>query len=153
MLVAGFSAHTDVGRAHETANEVRRLAKQIQESQVMAQTYNNRERLFGNPITNVSMKAYNFPLLNSSKATIDCISQSIVLPTPVVCCDRKKKDCYPSLSVSLRYSLLCLSLIFPFFVLICSIRLSRRGLWASLMISIKLNEKPTRPNKLEINLC
>ncbi|XP_030213444.1 dynein heavy chain 1, axonemal [Gadus morhua] len=52
MLVAGFSAHTDVGRAHETANEVRRLAKQIQESQVMAQTYNNRERLFGNPITN-----------------------------------------------------------------------------------------------------
>ncbi|KAM4613811.1 dynein axonemal heavy chain 1 [Polymixia lowei] len=52
MLVAGFVAHTDVGRAHETANEVKRLGKQLKESQTMAQTYNNRERLLGIPVTN-----------------------------------------------------------------------------------------------------
>ena len=54
MLVAGFTAHVDVGRAHEIANEVRRVGKQLRESQTMAQTYNNRERLFGIPVTNVS---------------------------------------------------------------------------------------------------
>ncbi|XP_019911214.2 dynein heavy chain 1, axonemal [Esox lucius] len=52
MLVAGFTAYTDVSRAHEVANEVRRVGKQLKESQAMAQTYNNRERLFGVPITN-----------------------------------------------------------------------------------------------------
>ena len=72
MLVAGFASHTDIERAHETANEVRRLAKQIQESQEMAQTYNNRERLFGIPITNVSIGAYNVHLLDSSEANVDC---------------------------------------------------------------------------------
>lgn len=54
MLVAGFAAYTDVSRAHEVANEVRRVGKQLKESQTMAQTYNNRERLFGLPVTNVS---------------------------------------------------------------------------------------------------
>ncbi|XP_066555780.1 dynein axonemal heavy chain 1 [Amia ocellicauda] len=52
MLVAGFSSYTDVGRAHEVANEVRRVAKQLKESQQMAQVYNARERLFGMPVTN-----------------------------------------------------------------------------------------------------
>ncbi|XP_067102135.1 dynein axonemal heavy chain 1 [Osmerus mordax] len=52
MLVAGFAAYTDVSRAHEVANEVRRVGKQLKESQTMAQTYNNRERLFGLPVTN-----------------------------------------------------------------------------------------------------
>ncbi|XP_068109284.1 dynein axonemal heavy chain 1 [Hyperolius riggenbachi] len=52
MVVAGFSTHTDINRAHEIANEVRRVHKQLKDSQQMAQLYNNRERLFGLPVTN-----------------------------------------------------------------------------------------------------
>ncbi|XP_013988847.1 dynein axonemal heavy chain 1 isoform X2 [Salmo salar] len=52
MVVAGFSGYTDISRAHEVANEVRRVGKQLKESQTMAQTYNNRDRLFGIPVTN-----------------------------------------------------------------------------------------------------
>ncbi|KAM6980842.1 dynein axonemal heavy chain 1 [Aplochiton taeniatus] len=52
MLVAGFAGYTDVSRAHEVANEVRRVGKQLKESQTLAQTYNNRERLFGINVTN-----------------------------------------------------------------------------------------------------
>ncbi|KAM3838092.1 dynein axonemal heavy chain 1-like [Diretmus argenteus] len=52
VLVAGFETRTDIDRAHETANEVRRASEQLKETQTMAQTYNNRERLFGIPITN-----------------------------------------------------------------------------------------------------
>ncbi|XP_065097060.1 dynein axonemal heavy chain 1 [Paramisgurnus dabryanus] len=51
-LVAGFAAHTNTGRAHEVANEVRRVDKQLRECQEMAQLYNNRERHFGKPVTN-----------------------------------------------------------------------------------------------------
>ena len=76
MVVAGMAAHTDINRAHEVANEVRRLAKQMKEAQGMAQTYNNRERLFGMPITNVSLsvtgglhvgdRAHMMPITNVS---------------------------------------------------------------------------------------
>ncbi|XP_026203417.1 dynein heavy chain 1, axonemal [Anabas testudineus] len=52
MLVAGFAGHADIHHAHELANEVRRTSKQLKECQTMAQTYNNRERLFGIPVTN-----------------------------------------------------------------------------------------------------
>ncbi|XP_056381079.1 dynein axonemal heavy chain 1 isoform X2 [Hyla sarda] len=52
MVVAGFSTHVDINRAHEIANEVRRVHKQLNESQHLAQLYNNRERLFGLPVTN-----------------------------------------------------------------------------------------------------
>ncbi|XP_042561677.1 dynein axonemal heavy chain 1-like [Clupea harengus] len=52
MVVAGFSAYTDVSRAHEVANEVRRVGKQLKESQAMVLLYNNRERLFNLPVTN-----------------------------------------------------------------------------------------------------
>ena len=54
MQVAGFAAHTDINRAHETANEVRRLLKQLKDSQQLASIYNNRERLFGLEVTSVS---------------------------------------------------------------------------------------------------
>lgn len=54
MVVAGMAAHTDISRAQEIANEVRRINKQLKEAQTLAQTYNNRERLFGQPVTNVS---------------------------------------------------------------------------------------------------
>ena len=54
MVVAGFAAHTDINKAHEVANEVRRVNKQMKECQQLAAMYNNRERLFEMPITNVS---------------------------------------------------------------------------------------------------
>jgi dynein heavy chain len=54
MSVAGLSAHTSIERAHEVANECRKLNKQLKECQEAAQTYNNRERLLGLPVTNVS---------------------------------------------------------------------------------------------------
>ena len=53
MMVAGMAAYTDIGKAHEVANEVRRVHKQLKEAQANATTYNNRERLFGMPVTNV----------------------------------------------------------------------------------------------------
>uniref|UniRef100_A0A8C9T0G9 Dynein axonemal heavy chain 1 n=1 Tax=Scleropages formosus TaxID=113540 RepID=A0A8C9T0G9_SCLFO len=56
MAVAGFSGYIDISRAHEMANEMRRISKQLKESQSMAQIYNNRERLFGIPVTNVSCR-------------------------------------------------------------------------------------------------
>uniref|UniRef100_A0A4W6F8M2 Dynein axonemal heavy chain 1 n=1 Tax=Lates calcarifer TaxID=8187 RepID=A0A4W6F8M2_LATCA len=52
MLVAGFAGHSDIDRAHEMSNEVRRTSKQLKECQSLAQTYNTRERLFGIPVTN-----------------------------------------------------------------------------------------------------
>ncbi|XP_060076356.1 dynein axonemal heavy chain 1-like, partial [Ylistrum balloti] len=52
MVVAGMAAHTDISKAHEIANEVRRINKQLKEAQGLASTYNNRERLFGLPVTN-----------------------------------------------------------------------------------------------------
>ncbi|XP_019331155.1 dynein axonemal heavy chain 1 [Alligator mississippiensis] len=52
LLVAGFSIHVDITRAHEIANEARRVKKQLKESQEMALLYNNRERIFGMPVTN-----------------------------------------------------------------------------------------------------
>lgn len=53
MAVAGFAAHTDLSKSHEVANETRRLMKQMKECQNLASTYNNRERLFGLPVTSV----------------------------------------------------------------------------------------------------
>ena len=53
MVVAGFAAHTDMSKAHEVANEVRRVNKQLKECQELAAMYNNRERLFEMPVTNV----------------------------------------------------------------------------------------------------
>ncbi|KAI7795154.1 dynein axonemal heavy chain 1 [Triplophysa rosa] len=52
MVVVGLAGYTNAGRAHEVANEVRRVGKQLKECQEMAQLYNNRERLFGKPVSN-----------------------------------------------------------------------------------------------------
>lgn len=53
MSVASLSAHTSIERAHEVANECRKLNKALKECQEASQTYNNRERLLGLPVTNV----------------------------------------------------------------------------------------------------
>lgn len=55
MAVAGMAAYSEITRAHEVANEMRRINKQLKDAQQMAITYNNRERLFGMPVTNVSV--------------------------------------------------------------------------------------------------
>lgn len=55
LVVAGFPAHVDITRAHEIANEVRRVKKQLKDCQQLAALYNNRERIFGLPITNVGL--------------------------------------------------------------------------------------------------
>ncbi len=54
MSVASLSAHMSIERAHEVANECRKLNKALKECQEAALTYNNRERLLGLPVTNVS---------------------------------------------------------------------------------------------------
>ncbi|KAI5937324.1 Dynein heavy chain 1, axonemal [Manis javanica] len=51
LVVAGFSTHMEVLRAHEIANEVRRVKKQLKDCQQLAALYNNRERIFGLPTT------------------------------------------------------------------------------------------------------
>ena len=50
-----MAAHVDINKSHEVANEVRRINKQLKECQDLASVYNNRERLFGMPVTNVSI--------------------------------------------------------------------------------------------------
>ena len=55
LVVAGFSTHVEIVRAHEIANEVRRVKKQLKDCQQLAMLYNNRERIFGLPITNVGL--------------------------------------------------------------------------------------------------
>ncbi|XP_014666196.1 PREDICTED: dynein heavy chain 1, axonemal-like [Priapulus caudatus] len=52
MVVAGLSGFTDMSKAHEVANEVRRIQKQLKECQELAAMYNTRERLFNAPVTN-----------------------------------------------------------------------------------------------------
>jgi len=54
MQVAGMPAYSDLTRAHEIANQGRRLQKDLRDALVDAAKYNNRERLFNMPLTNVS---------------------------------------------------------------------------------------------------
>lgn len=53
MIIAGFSGNTDLSRAQEIANEVRRVVKNLKECQTLSQLYNQRERLFDAPVTSV----------------------------------------------------------------------------------------------------
>ena len=52
MIIAGFAGNTDLSRAQEIANEVRRVIKNL-ECQQLSQLYNQRERLFGLSVTQV----------------------------------------------------------------------------------------------------
>ena len=49
-----MAAHSDIYRGNEIANEMRRVNKQLREAQAISDIYNNRERLFGMAVTNVS---------------------------------------------------------------------------------------------------
>ena len=55
MVVAGFSTHTDLSKAQEIRNEVHRVTRNLKECQSLSQTYNQRERLFGMPVTQVGV--------------------------------------------------------------------------------------------------
>lgn len=63
MNVAGLAAHSNLDKAHEVANECRRLNKALKECQELANTYNNRERLFGMPITSVSLSFFKYHII------------------------------------------------------------------------------------------
>lgn len=62
LVVAGFSTHVEITRAHEIANEVRRVKKQLKDCQQLATLYNNRERIFSLPVTNVGLLWAHRPL-------------------------------------------------------------------------------------------
>ena len=51
LIVAGFSGKTDISKAPETANEVRRVTKELKDCQQQATLYNQRERLFEMQVT------------------------------------------------------------------------------------------------------
>ena len=55
MILAGFTARTDLNKADEIANEVRRVMKDLKECHDQAILYNQRERLFNLPVTQVSL--------------------------------------------------------------------------------------------------
>ena len=50
--ILSFSAYTDIDKAHEVANDVKRIVKSLQECNDSAAMYNNRERIFNLPVTN-----------------------------------------------------------------------------------------------------
>ncbi|BHF69813.1 Dynein heavy chain 1, axonemal [Sparganum proliferum] len=52
VMVSSMASFTDVSKAHEVANEVRRIHRQLLEAQNLAAVYNSRERLFEMPVTN-----------------------------------------------------------------------------------------------------
>ena len=83
MVVAGMAAHSEIGKAHEIANEVRRVTKQLKEAQGLSSTYNNRERLFGMPVTNVSGEIFNSTGQRPASYCRGFVS--IVLPFICVC--------------------------------------------------------------------
>ena len=65
-MCAGFSGNTDLSRAQETANEVRRVIKNLKECQGLGQLYNQRERLFGQDVTQVDDKKNMYNVFFSS---------------------------------------------------------------------------------------
>lgn len=53
----------DIRQAHTLANEARLVGKQLKELQNLAILYNNREKIFGMKITNVSVISYTYRTL------------------------------------------------------------------------------------------
>lgn len=57
LTVGGFSIQVDISQAHSLANEARQVRKELKELQNLAAVYNNRERIFGMKVTNVSVRS------------------------------------------------------------------------------------------------
>lgn len=58
MIVAGFAGRTDLGKAAETANEVRRVMKDLKDCQSQGVLFNQRERLFSMQVTQVNLRGH-----------------------------------------------------------------------------------------------
>jgi len=50
----------DVNQAHQLAHKAREVRKQLKELQNLAILYNNRERIFGMKVTNVSVRSCTY---------------------------------------------------------------------------------------------
>ena len=79
MIVAGFAGRTDLNKAAETSNEVRRVIKDLKECQSQALLYNQRERLFAMPVTQVLCRmlstctcSVDIIIISSYNAPINC---------------------------------------------------------------------------------
>lgn len=59
MMVSSMASYSEIGKAQEVANEVRRIYKQLMDAQNMGGLLNSRERLFGLPNTNVNYLLYH----------------------------------------------------------------------------------------------
>lgn len=57
-MVSSMASYSEIGKAQEVANEVRRIYKQLLDAQNMSGLLNSRERLFGLPNTNVNYLLY-----------------------------------------------------------------------------------------------
>jgi len=53
LAMAGIPGLTDLNRVHENAGLCRRTYKDLKDAQADAVKYNNRDRLFGLPLTSV----------------------------------------------------------------------------------------------------
>ena len=73
MIVAGFAGRTDLGKAAETANEVRRVMKDLKDCQSQGVLFNQRERLFSMQVTQVINQSYSLKLQR-----IACVTSSLV---------------------------------------------------------------------------
>ena len=65
MQVGAMQLYSEIQRGHEYANEMRRVNKNLKECQQLSFTYNNRERLFGMPITNVGSSSFPPAIIGS----------------------------------------------------------------------------------------
>lgn len=72
MIVAGFAGRTDLSKAAEIANEVRRVMKDLKDCHGQAGLYNQRERLFERPVTQVRSSH----ILDTFYKSLDCIYKS-----------------------------------------------------------------------------
>ena len=79
MIVAGFSGKTDLGKAAETANEVRRVMKDLKDCQGQGALFNQRERLFGMQVTQVSQRLLRILQKLLSRGNFISINQSLFL--------------------------------------------------------------------------
>ena len=72
-------AFDDLSKAHENAAHIKKLNHEMKEVIMDAQKYNNRERLLGLPVTNVSIVLNNSVQNASNKCdwelNIACMSQ------------------------------------------------------------------------------
>ncbi|KAF5403840.1 Dynein heavy chain axonemal [Paragonimus heterotremus] len=112
MMVSSMASFTELSKAQEVANEVRRIYKQLLDAQALAGTYNNRERLFALPSTNYDkiprlLKDFE-PFKNLWLSAADWLkTQEAVMNDPLTSIDAEQveklvQDCYKTMHKSVR---------------------------------------------------